>query len=453
MNRIIFSFKSTINKLFSVCFVFFIIISQGQVLAYTSSEFSAINNNTYWYDPSASSCSNSLLTSTSSGTNTSNASQVAVANAQTIIGIDKTYKLGQQGAIIGLIVGLDESGLENHANTMVPVSELNPNRQGNGSDMDSVGIFQQRVASGWSTLAPAAPLNIESSSSLSQQYANSYPVAVNQLMTPAYAAEAFYHRLSQLPNWQTMQPWVAAQSIQRSNISSGKNYEAQLPAAENLLQSYYQSSPIIPLPVNLSVPTQNVSASEGYSYDTSFLCGNSTNGVVNNSIVQTAIGLSWLDNTHGTTPTPNYSSALQQYNHAGYIATNGLGDDCGIFVATVMRASGVDPNYPVSDTVTQANYVIDHPNLYKVIYPATSTSQLQPGDILIINSGTTYKNDIINVGKYGTGAGGHTFIYVGAQPNGTNEAGASLGSQSAFLGNTYLTDSRGQYLIARYIGP
>lgn len=180
-------------------------------------------------------------------------------------------------------------------------------------------------------------------------------------------------------------------------------------------------------------------------------CTSST-GIYSGGIVQTAVGLAWPDETHGTTPTPAYADALQKYNPAGYSATNGLGDDCGIFVATVMHASGADPNYPASSTVTQANYVISHPDKYQIIYPAASTSQLQPGDILIINQGTTQdSNGNIIVGN-GAGAGGHTMIYTGPQPpHGYNEASASLGDRSAGMGMVQLQDplGRGYYLIAR----
>jgi len=179
--------------------------------------------------------------------------------------------------------------------------------------------------------------------------------------------------------------------------------------------------------------------------------GSTCSSTSNGSIVQNAINLSWPDESHGTTPNAAYAAALRQYNDSGYSQTGGLGDDCGVFVATVMHASGADPNYPDSYTVAQAQYVIDHPDKYQVIYPATSTSQLQPGDILILNQGTTKSPDgTINVGQGGGGAGGHTFIYLGSQgSNGYNEASASLGSRSAGLGTAQLNDSRGQYLIAR----
>jgi len=180
----------------------------------------------------------------------------------------------------------------------------------------------------------------------------------------------------------------------------------------------------------------------------------SNGGVVSGNIAQTAICLAWPDETHGTTPTPAYAAALQEYNPSEFTATNGLGTDCGAFVATVMRATGVDPNYPAVSTVAQAEYVIANPNLYQIIYPATSTSQLQVGDILIINEGTTQNaNGTINVGQEGGAAGGHTFIYVGPQaPNGYNEASASYPDRAAGLGTAQLQDplGRGNYLIARF---
>lgn len=180
------------------------------------------------------------------------------------------------------------------------------------------------------------------------------------------------------------------------------------------------------------------------------------------SIVQTALALAWP--TEFTTPTANrataitpttaYAAALQQFNPSEYTATGGDGDDCGVFVATVMRDSGADPNYPVVSTVTQAEYVIAHPTLYKIIYPATSTAQLEPGDILIINDGTTDINGVINVGAAGGGAGGHTYIYVGPQAGGYNEASASLGDRSANLGVSEFSDPNAlgdSFLIARLI--
>ena len=428
------------------------VLFSSPVLAYNANQWSSIYNNTGWFDSTGvTSCSSNILSSFSGSGSTTNASQASIANAQIIIGIDKAFNLGQQGALVGLITGLDESGLLNLANTGIPISEINPNKQGDGSDYDSLGIFQQRIASGWSTLVSAAPPSIESSPTLSQQYDNNYPAAVSQIMTPAYAAAAFYQRLAGLSGWQTMSPWMAAQTIQRSATSNGSNYEAYMSTAQKLVNSYYASSQTLTIPSSLNAHPSSSTGSS--SYESSFICGVSANGVVSGSIVQTAVGLAWPEAGHGLSPTPAYSAAMQKFNTYGYTETGGTGADCGVFVATVMHASGADVNYPSINTMAQANYVISHPNLYQIIYPATSTSQLQPGDILILNQGTTVQNGKIVVGSQGGGGGGHTFIYTGPQRNGNNEASASLDDWSAQMGQTYLTgDSRGSYLIARFIG-
>jgi hypothetical protein len=111
---------------------------------------------------------------------------------------------------------------------------------------------------------------------------------------------------------------------------------------------------------------------------------------------------------------------MPQYN--GSTGTDPF-SDCGVFVATVMHASGADPNYPVRGTKTQQPYLDNHPEKYtKVTGNVTKTSQLQPGDILITNIPGTYTD-------------GHTFIYIGTQPSGFNEASASLGGHVPELAN------------------
>lgn len=151
------------------------------------------------------------------------------------------------------------------------------------------------------------------------------------------------------------------------------------------------------------------------------------------AIVQEALLLSWPDDSHGTTPTPEYAQAYAQFNPDG----PGLAD-CGGFVATVMHATNADPNYPAGGTGAQAAYVRAHPEKYDVVDKVTSISDLQPGDIMIVNSGD------------GTGADGHTYIFVGPQPpHNYNEASASLGTRAANLGTAVLSDSRGDYMRVR----
>lgn len=183
------------------------------------------------------------------------------------------------------------------------------------------------------------------------------------------------------------------------------------------------------------------------SQATNMLSGTCSGGVVAGSVVQTAVGLSWPQPPEAAKPardaglaTDAYQQAIRQYNPNAPFG----GEDCGAFVATVMRASGADPNYPLSGTAAQQTYV-ESSSKYAVITDAQSTADLQPGDILIVNSGA------------GAGANGHTFIYLGRQSSGYDEASASYQSRMPNLGYTSgnftsgLMDvlGRGHYIVAR----
>lgn len=85
---------------------------------------------------------------------------------------------------IALMVALTESDLENDGPR-------------NGND-GSLGLFQQRSAAGWGTTA--------------------------EELDPTDATAMFVQHLIDLPGWQTMKPWLAAQAVQRSAFSHGSNY-------------------------------------------------------------------------------------------------------------------------------------------------------------------------------------------------------------------------------------
>ena len=124
--------------------------------------------------------------------------------------------------------------------------------------------------------------------------------------------------------------------------------------------------------------------------------------------------------------------AYEQFN------PNGPGmADCGGFVATVMRASGADTNYPAGGTANQEAYVRSHPDKYDILdkVEAIKSPDVKPGDILIVNQGS------------GDGGLGHTYIYVGKQANGFDQASASLGSRTANLGKAEAADGLEEVII------
>ena len=83
-------------------------------------------------------------------------------------------------------------GLPDHAVTVALATALQETKLRNlpYGDEDSVGLFQQRPSEGWGTRA--------------------------EILNPIYAATAFYQRLVQVPDWQTLPVTDAAQMVQHS---------------------------------------------------------------------------------------------------------------------------------------------------------------------------------------------------------------------------------------------
>lgn len=116
-------------------------------------------------------------------------------------------------------------------------------------------------------------------------------------------------------------------------------------------------------------------------------CNNSGNGAVANNMIATALNFALTTPaTNGMTAKSDarstYQTAKEQYNPSVDWT------DCGGFIATVMIASGVDPNYVNVSVIAQYNYVKSHPEKYLIINNPKA-SDLQPGDILISSGHTT----------------------------------------------------------------
>jgi hypothetical protein len=115
------------------------------------------------------------------------------SNLGVILGVGDRVGVGQPGKVIAVMTALTESSLRNvdHGDEVGP---------------DSRGLFQQR--DGWG------------------------PVGVR--MDPAGAAGLFYSALVNVPRWTSLEPWRAAQAVQRSAFSDGENYRQNYEAAVNL---------------------------------------------------------------------------------------------------------------------------------------------------------------------------------------------------------------------------
>ncbi|SNS69425.1 Peptidase family M23 [Geodermatophilus pulveris] len=142
---------------------------------------------------------------------------VQMGQAQTIAHVAAGRGLGPYAATVALATAYQESRIQMLANdgsspeltaeqAAVTATSLQYTHDGLGSDHDSVNTFQQRWIAGWGTVA--------------------------QLMDPVYAAEAFYARLVEVPNWQTVPLTRAAQAVQVS--AAGGAYARWEPLAREL---------------------------------------------------------------------------------------------------------------------------------------------------------------------------------------------------------------------------
>jgi len=96
------------------------------------------------------------------------------ASATTIAAVGKRLGLPDHAVTVALAAALQESHLHN-----LPYG-----------DRDSLGLFQQRPSQGWGTAA--------------------------QILTPSYAAGAFFHALTRVTDWEALPITDAAQQVQRS---------------------------------------------------------------------------------------------------------------------------------------------------------------------------------------------------------------------------------------------
>jgi cell wall-associated NlpC family hydrolase len=97
-----------------------------------------------------------------------------IGNAQIIYNVAEDLQLPAHAPVIAIATAMQESGLRNLT----------------GGTADSLGLFQQRPSQGWGSPA--------------------------EILNPVYAASAFYARLVQVADWQTLPLTVAAQDVQHS---------------------------------------------------------------------------------------------------------------------------------------------------------------------------------------------------------------------------------------------
>jgi len=438
------------RKMLLVSFMVLVIgFSQSPIFALTTEQWDSIYGNSKYYNGSEAG-SNQCTTGSSQPPTITSVSTTAVEaeNAQTIIGIAKTDNLGQKGALVGLMVADDESHFTNDANEKVPDSESNPNKQGDGSNGYSLGVFQQQIIYGWSTYT--LPTDSQATDIANDN-------AINQLMTPAYAAEAFFGSppgsnapsalskgLQNIPNWQSLEPQVAGQQVQNpgpdnpGNVAYQKAVAVFLGAANSLLTQYWNSTPAIPLPVaqTSATGTGSISTTTNPSGNcttgTNVSCGsNSTDSKlsqVRQNIVCIAQQQLALWESQSGYPTPSYSET-------GYYdySENSPEEWCADFVSWVYNQAG-DPLQTTPDWKVSAVETIDSiGNKEQTFHYHAAPYTPQPGD-LAIHYNSAYTQPYFHVSIYITTQDGQAQYIAGDTGSGPYPGGSIVGIET---GNGY----------------
>jgi len=120
-------------------------------------------------------------------------SDTQAENARVVVATAES-RLGQQAAVIAVMVALTESGLRILGNPHDPSSAAYPN-QGMGYDHDSMGLFQQRP--NWGAAAAR--------------------------MDPVSSTNLFLDALQTVPVWRAAPSWQVAQHVQRSAFDGTPN--------------------------------------------------------------------------------------------------------------------------------------------------------------------------------------------------------------------------------------
>lgn len=139
-------------------------------------------------------------------------------------------------------------------------------------------------------------------------------------------------------------------------------------------------------------------------------CGLTVEG--NKDINQTALDLAWPTKGHSlNNPKPNYKEALSKVK----LNTYGdrfvrIGASCDAFVATVMRFSGADPDFPCCGAASQLRYL---QNSSKYIEVPNRPDSLKPGDIRSSRGHIEIYVEVDGLGKIASASHGERTAEVG----------------------------------------
>lgn len=140
-------------------------------------------------------------------------------NLEAVLAVADELGMGDRGRLIGVMTALAESDLYRYSNPVYPMSSAVPNdgpppARWAYSTKNSLGLFQQRPQ--WWGVGEIDD-------------------KVRQLMDATASSRLFFNALKLVLDWRTLDPWVAAQAVQRSEYGDGSNYRARMKQAQDAI--------------------------------------------------------------------------------------------------------------------------------------------------------------------------------------------------------------------------
>jgi cell wall-associated NlpC family hydrolase len=255
-------------------------------------------------------------------------SAVQAQNAR-VVAATASARAGDRAALIAVMTGLAESGLRILANPNDPSGNQLPN-QGVGSDHDSLGIFQQRPP--WGTAA--------------------------QRMDAVASTNLFLDALLRHGDWRSVDPWRAAQDVQRSAFTG-------VPIAANGFSSVYGENYL----KQADQATRIVQLIKGDSAKLN--CGGGAGDPPKGAIGANGLPVAYrIPTGTSTAARAAVKFALDQRGKPYVFGAAGPGSyDCSGLTLSAWAHAGI--------TITRTTYTQRHDGT------ATAESSLRPGDIVL----------------------------------------------------------------------
>lgn len=306
---------------------------------------------------------------------------------------------------------------------------------GSGLTQKANNFFGIKAGSSWT----GETINMQTGEETASGGSYSVNAAFRKYPTPEAGWDGYGEFITQNPRYKEAlkypgDPIKYIEAIKAAGYATDTQYVSKVSGLAISIAKYIKETN--KWPPSSEVAKTNTPAGSGGITDPLGGCSVTADSGDTSTIVKAALTYAWPNKGkhNGTSKSlakPSYQTGMPQYNDYSNAGSTPW-TDCGVFVGTVMRASGADPKYVGRGTSSQLDYVRTS-GKFNAFIPKDTTEMLKyPGAVMVLD--------------------GHTYIYTGEYTGDDGKkytiAQASLGDHPPEAGNLFLSDSRGPYTAA-----